>query len=254
MRTLYRLALILSLLLSVLGSSIAAEETPAGGLSSPELVKAYLASLRRSDFQAFLELMETPASLRTAPALRFPEVRAAEQKFHAQVQALSSDIDWDNFELITLSECTARSEWRCLTKLVFTTPHRRIELRVQLLKSGEYYRLDQREVLAEIHTRPITDALLLRRGEELYTSLGCGVCHRLREGERLVGPSLYRIYGRVIESQGGETQRVDEAHLRSSLLEPRRFIMRGYPPAMPSYRGRLGAQEMSALVAYLKSL
>mgnify|MGYP006179383949 CR=1 FL=1 len=47
---------------------------------------------------------------------------------------------------------------------------------------------------------------------------------------------------------------IDENYIRESILEPQAKIRAGYKPAMPTYRGRLKDDEISAIIAFIKSL
>ncbi|MDQ4074993.1 MAG: cytochrome c [Chloroflexota bacterium] len=89
-------------------------------------------------------------------------------------------------------------------------------------------------------------------GEALFEDLGCAGCH-LPEGEG-VGPSLVGIYGEREELEDGETVLVDEEYLIRSILQPNAQIVEGYPAVMPAYEGRVDDEELSQLVAYIKSL
>jgi cytochrome c oxidase subunit 2 len=44
----------------------------------------------------------------------------------------------------------------------------------------------------------------------------------------------------------------DEAYLRDSILLPKRDVVAGYAPIMPSFQGQLDEGELAALITYLK--
>ena len=52
----------------------------------------------------------------------------------------------------------------------------------------------------------------------------------------------------------GETVRADEAYIRESILNPRAKLVAGYGPIMPTFQGQLSEEELTQLVAYIKSL
>ncbi|MGH9441738.1 MAG: cytochrome c oxidase subunit II [Thermoanaerobaculia bacterium] len=87
-------------------------------------------------------------------------------------------------------------------------------------------------------------------GRKLYASLNCATCHN----DRLRAPSLDGSFGTIVDLQGGQTAREDEAYVRESLLNPRAKIVRGYPPVMPTYQGQLNETEILQLIAYMQSL
>ena len=53
---------------------------------------------------------------------------------------------------------------------------------------------------------------------------------------------------------GGNSVIADDAYLRDSMLMPRRDIVAGYEPIMPSYQGILDDGEIQSLTAYIRSL
>lgn len=97
----------------------------------------------------------------------------------------------------------------------------------------------------------VDEASLIDEGSRLFTAKGCNACHGL-QGNRLVGPPLNGIFGKVEEMQDGTKITVDEAYLRESILKPMAKIVKGYPPAMPPQN--VTEEELNALVAYLRSL
>ena len=92
-------------------------------------------------------------------------------------------------------------------------------------------------------------------GEELMEKHGCLGCHSL-DGTPKVGPTLKGIWGRRVTVLTSGTERsltVDEAYLRRSILEPNADVVKGYQPIMPSFAGSLNADEVTAIVVFLKS-
>jgi len=85
-------------------------------------------------------------------------------------------------------------------------------------------------------------------GEKLFAQYGCVTCHSSR------GPTMAGLYGRTVQLDSGKTVVADEEYLRSSILEPSRDIVRGYPPIMPSFKGQLSEEQVMQLIAYIKSL
>lgn len=90
-------------------------------------------------------------------------------------------------------------------------------------------------------------------GQVLYTRHGCAQCHSL-DGSAKVGPSFLGIFGTTQGLASSDGTTIDENYLRESILEPQAKIRAGYKPAMPTYRGRLKDEEISALIAFIKSL
>jgi len=90
-------------------------------------------------------------------------------------------------------------------------------------------------------------------GKQLFTQRGCNACHSI-DGSPLVGPSFKGIFGRKQTLQDGQEITVDGNYTRESLLEPQAKIVKGFQPVMPSFKGMLSDEEISAIIAYLKTL
>jgi len=99
---------------------------------------------------------------------------------------------------------------------------------------------------------PAGSAPTTSTGSELFESLGCSGCHRM-DGSG-PGPSLAGIYGETIPLENGESVTVDEQYIRTSLLDPQAQIHAGYLPIMPSYEGRIGEEEITRLIDYIRAL
>jgi cytochrome c oxidase subunit 2 len=65
---------------------------------------------------------------------------------------------------------------------------------------------------------------------------------------------LNGVYGRKVQLADGRNVTADEAYLRDSMLMPRRDVVAGYEPIMPSYAGILTDGEIISLTAYIRSL
>ncbi len=94
---------------------------------------------------------------------------------------------------------------------------------------------------------------MAEQGATIYRSKQCITCHTV-DGNRLVGPSFKGFFGSERELVNGEKVVANENYVRESLMDPMKKVVKGYPPAMPTYRGMLSDEEVNQLVAYLKSL
>lgn len=90
-------------------------------------------------------------------------------------------------------------------------------------------------------------------GKQLYEQQGCSTCHSL-DGTSRVGPSFKGLFGREEGLTDGTSAKVDDEYVRESLVEPQAKIVRGYTPAMPTYKGRMKEQDIVALVEYMKTV
>jgi len=89
-------------------------------------------------------------------------------------------------------------------------------------------------------------------GKKLFTEKACSTCHQPTPGG--VGPVLVGIFGHEVELATGATVKVDEAYIRESILTPLAKVVKGFPPAMPTFGGQLTEEQVMSLVAYVKSL
>jgi cytochrome c oxidase subunit II len=127
--------------------------------------------------------------------------------------------------------------------------HSAMLTRVKVLPKVEYERWlndkSEEAALARMDRKEV--------GAQLYSAKGCNACHSL-DGSPRVGPSFLKIFGRKEKLSDGTELTVDEEYIRTSIYEPLKQIVQGYPPAMPNYQGQISDDEMLSIVAYLKSL
>lgn len=90
-------------------------------------------------------------------------------------------------------------------------------------------------------------------GAELTRRHGCQTCHST-DGTAKVGPSFKAIYGQAHSFTDDTSAEVDDNYIRESILEPMAKVRQGYQPVMPTYKGRLKDQEITAIIEYIKSL
>ncbi|MDO9708771.1 cytochrome c oxidase subunit II [Paracraurococcus lichenis] len=89
-------------------------------------------------------------------------------------------------------------------------------------------------------------------GAALFTALGCSGCHA--PASAVHAPVLDGVYGRMVHLADGRTVRADQAYIRDSILQPKRDVVAGYEPVMPSFEGLVDAADLQKLVAYIQSL
>jgi uncharacterized membrane protein len=89
-------------------------------------------------------------------------------------------------------------------------------------------------------------------GKTLFQTQACATCHM--QGSSQIGPSLYGIYGTTQELADGSRALVDDAYIKTSLLDPASQVVKGFAPAMPSFAGKLDDGQVADLIAYIRSL
>ncbi|MEH3144032.1 MAG: cytochrome c oxidase subunit II [Methylobacterium frigidaeris] len=93
---------------------------------------------------------------------------------------------------------------------------------------------------------------LAHQGERLFSERGCAGCHA--PGSAVHAPSLAGIWERPVPLEGGRFATADAAYIRDSILQPKRDVVAGYAPVMPSYAGLLDDGEIQAITAYIRAL
>ena len=91
-------------------------------------------------------------------------------------------------------------------------------------------------------------------GHDILEKYGCLGCHS-EDGTVKVGPSFKGLWGAsvtVVTKGVDRTITVDEAYLRSSILEPGADVVKGFPAVMPPFT--LKPEELTSILAYLKGL
>jgi mono/diheme cytochrome c family protein len=101
--------------------------------------------------------------------------------------------------------------------------------------------------------RPTEDMTMLspeaQAGARIFTGKGgCVGCHNAGSGGGATGPNLSHI------ATDGATRKPGmdaEAYINESVHDPQAFLVPGYPPLMPSFRGTLTEEEINSVVEFL---
>jgi cytochrome c oxidase subunit 2 len=93
---------------------------------------------------------------------------------------------------------------------------------------------------------------LASNGESIFQQLGCVTCHRSDTQGR--GPNLVGVFGKPVLLEDGRTVIADENYIRESILSPSAKIVKGFRPIMPVFQGLVSEEQLTELVAYVKSL
>lgn len=97
-----------------------------------------------------------------------------------------------------------------------------------------------------------TTPTLISRGKQLFASYGCAGCHV--DSNTVHAPSLSGLYGSVVHLADGSSVTADRAYLRDSILEPKKQVVAGYRPVMPSFAGKISDSDLAELLAYIEAL
>ncbi|HEX2944116.1 MAG TPA: cytochrome c oxidase subunit II [Rhodopila sp.] len=93
---------------------------------------------------------------------------------------------------------------------------------------------------------------LAAAGKQLFDSYGCSGCHTPNSTVR--APSLAGLYGQVVPLQDGTTTVATDAYIRDSILEPKKQVVAGFKPVMPSFAGTIPGDDLQKIIAYVESL
>jgi len=91
------------------------------------------------------------------------------------------------------------------------------------------------------------------RGKRLLETAGCLGCHTT-DGAPKVGPTFKGLYDRKVTLADGRTIEADEGYIRESILDPGAKVVKGFPNVMPTFKGTLSDDDVSAIIAYMKVL
>jgi cytochrome c oxidase subunit 2 len=123
------------------------------------------------------------------------------------------------------------------------TDHARMGGRVVVMADDAYQRW-----LAEVPS----PGSMAARGAATFRRLGCGGCHD--PNSTVHAPDLAGLFGRRVHLQDGRVITANEQYLRDSILLPKRDVVAGFEPIMPTFEGQVSEEEILEIIAHVKSL
>ena len=93
---------------------------------------------------------------------------------------------------------------------------------------------------------------MAQAGAALFQKYGCTGCHNGNAAVR--APLLNGIYNRPRPLMSGETAIANDMYIHDSILQPRKHVVGGYDPIMPSFAGQIPEEDVMQIVYYIKSL
>jgi len=116
---------------------------------------------------------------------------------------------------------------------------------------GQVVVMEPAQYQAWLSGGPISGSLA-SNGQSIFQQLGCPTCHRFDVQGR--GPNLVGVFGKPVSLEDGRTVIADENYIRESILSPSAKVVSGFKPIMPVFQGLVSEEQLTALVAYIKSL
>jgi cytochrome c oxidase subunit 2 len=68
------------------------------------------------------------------------------------------------------------------------------------------------------------------------------------------GPHLEGVYNSQVKLADGRTVTADDNYVRESILNPTAKVVAGYDPVMPTFQGQVTEEQLTQLIAYVRSL
>lgn len=88
------------------------------------------------------------------------------------------------------------------------------------------------------------------RGFELFRRYGCSGCHT--SGSSVHAPDLNGLLGRTVHLADGRSLIADEQYIRDSILLPKKAVVAGYKPIMPSFAEQIREEDILAIIEYIR--
>lgn len=136
---------------------------------------------------------------------------------------------------------TQLGEFRLFCAEYCGSQHSQMIGRVVVMRPAEY---------ARWASEGTTSPSLAQYGFARFRELGCSGCHAA--GSTVHAPSLRGLIGREVHLQDGRTIVADENYIRDSILLPRKDVVAGFDPVMPSFAGQVSEEDIQALIAYIR--
>jgi cytochrome c oxidase subunit 2 len=107
-----------------------------------------------------------------------------------------------------------------------------------------------------LETVPMSHGLVAD-GHALFIANGCGGCHRTGlagGGGTVRAPMLNGLYMSPVPLSDGTVAIADDRYIHDAILNPAAHVPANYAPVMPSFAGVIGEEDLTKIIAYIKSL
>jgi cytochrome c oxidase subunit II len=98
-------------------------------------------------------------------------------------------------------------------------------------------------------TAPVS---LVDQGKVIYNKMACATCHST-DGSLKAGPTFKGLFGSKVTLTDGAVLTADENYIRESIELPNAKIVKGYAPQMPTFKGLINENDMTAIISFIKA-
>ncbi len=91
------------------------------------------------------------------------------------------------------------------------------------------------------------------KGHEIMEQSGCLSCHTV-DGTPKIGPTFKGLYNRKTSLSDGSMVVADEDYIKESIFDPGARVVKEFQPIIPTYKGTLKDEDITAIIAYIKTL
>ena len=93
---------------------------------------------------------------------------------------------------------------------------------------------------------------MAEEGAARFRQYGCSGCHGASASVH--APKLEGLFGRRVQLSDGSSVIADERYIHDSVMLPRKDVVAGFEPVMPSFQGEIAEGDLLEIIAYIKSL
>ncbi|MCC6277590.1 MAG: cytochrome c oxidase subunit II [Oligoflexia bacterium] len=94
----------------------------------------------------------------------------------------------------------------------------------------------------------------LEIGKKIFNTRNCVACHSVTGVQTQAGPTVKGLFNRKVNLSDGTQVVANEDYIRTSIINPATHVVKGFRPIMPAFQGLLSENDISAVIAYIKSL
>ena len=128
------------------------------------------------------------------------------------------------------------------------TQHSYMGAKVHVVGQNEFNEWVETGGVGDLATLPLE-----QQGKIYASKLACVTCHSV-DGAAGTGPTWKGLFGQAGHATSAGPVTADENYLRESILMPGAKIAQGYGNVMPANYSTLSADQVDALIAYMKTL